>query len=371
MKYRKKPEDFIVEEIANHKILKNGRYKLYTLEKEGVETFGLLDKISKINNIPRKQIGIAGIKDTYAKTKQFMTIPKEFKIEKIENVKVQYIGYVNEPLKLGNLLENKFIITVRGIEKYELDGINQNAKLVNSGIPNYFDSQRFGSVMKKEFIGRLLVQKRYEVAVKLYLTSIVMSDNETRRHDKEQILDSWPSFDIEIQSEDLKKIVDKYKETKKWIVAYKFISPQLREFYISSYQSYIWNECIKLLLKENLGKHELYFVPYEVDELYFNNTKELTLPKTFQTVSHKVVLKDYEKKILDKVLEKEGTAVEKFNIRQTGNFFKSHERDILFFIKNFKMEEPVQDGPTFNVTVSFTLKKSCYATIVLKKIFGQ
>lgn len=365
MKYRQIPEDFIVEELADHKISKNGKYKLYILEKEGIETFELLDMISKDEGIPRRDICIAGIKDTYAQTKQYITIPRRYELNKLK-----LVGYVDRPLKLGDLIGNKFIITVREIEKEEIDEILYHAESIKYGIPNYFDSQRFGSVHDKVFIAKFLIKKDYEGAVKQYLTSYTSADEEEVINDKNNILESWPLFNIEIKNYELKRIIEEYKKLGKWNIVYKKISPYIRGLFISSYQSYLWNECIKLLLEKQVYQKELYSVPYAVDELTFFKNK-VNLPETFQKLSHKVIPEEHEKEIIGEVLEKEGITIKQFNIRQSGNFFKSQKRDILIYPEDFEISKPVKDGNSYSMTVKFTLPKGCYATMVLKKIFGR
>jgi len=371
MKYRKTPEDFIVEEIADHKVLKQGTHKLYTLEKESIETFALLDMMSRENNIPRSEINIAGLKDTHAKTKQYLTIPRNYNIKSLKNAKLTLVGYLNHALRLGDLDGNKFIITVKGIEKHELSGILENSKSVNSGIPNYFDSQRFGNVIDGKFIGKLLVEKNYEQAVKQFLTGFSETDSDQRDEDKENIHNSWPEFNIKIHSFDLNKVVQTYKRTKKWIIAYKMITPALKQMFVSSYQSYLWNECIKTILKNSAPEEELSYVPYAVNELIFNKYELENIPEIFQTISHKINFLDSEEKIIKEVLDSEGLKIENFNIRQTGNFFKSNERDVMLYPKDFKMQEPILDGDRYIITVEFSLGRGSYATMILKKIFGQ
>ena len=371
MKYRQKLSDFVVEEIANHKVLKTGKYKLYILEKEGRETFGLLDLISNTNQIPLNEIGIAGLKDTYAHTKQYITIPSKFKLKDMQNVKFKFLGFLNSPIRLGDLSGNKFIITVREIGSYEIEHLLKNVKSVIYGIPNYFDSQRFGSVIEKEFIARFLIRKDYESALKQHLTSIVKSDDEIRITDKENILSSWGKFDVDIKSPDLKRLVNIYKKSNNWKITYKHISKPLRQIFISSYQSYIWNECVKLIIQSKLKNEDISKVDYAVDQLYFNKIRVPELPRTFQTISHKMIPNEFEKEILKQVLEKEGLTIEQFNIRQSGNFFKSRLREIMFYPKGFEISHPVKNGLTYDVTLKFILPKSSYATVVLKKIFEQ
>ncbi|MCF7860945.1 tRNA pseudouridine(13) synthase TruD [Candidatus Woesearchaeota archaeon] len=369
MKYRQKTDDFIVEEIANHNVLNKGKFKLYSLEKEGVETFALIETLSGEFNIPRNDLGIAGMKDTYALTKQYITVPSKYDLRDVDDIRIDFLGYLNQPIRLGDLDSNKFEITVRDIN--EIENIKKNAEQIEYGIPNYFDSQRFGSVVNNEFIGRLLVKKDYEGAMKLYLTSISENDSEERAKDKERILESWGVFDIEIYSHDLKRIISEYKRTNKWIIAYKYITASLRQLFISSYQSYIWNECIKELLRQNVESSKLFSIPYAVDELVFCKEEMKGLPGSFQTISHRLKPREYEKVILDRVLGREDLEISNFNIRQTGNFFKSHERDVIMHPRDFHLGEAVREGEGYSITVKFSLPKGSYATVVLKEVFGQ
>ena len=82
MKLRQLPEDFRVEEINSFKISKDKLpFKLYLLEKKSLESFSLLGYLSKINNIPLKDIGIAGLKDKHAITKQYITVPSKYDLK--------------------------------------------------------------------------------------------------------------------------------------------------------------------------------------------------------------------------------------------------------------------------------------------------
>src|SRR3989344_5900044 len=82
MKLRQSPSDFKVEEINDFKISsKKDNFKLYLLEKQNFETFQLLNYIARSNKIPQKQIGIEGLKDRHAVTKQYLTVPCKYEIK--------------------------------------------------------------------------------------------------------------------------------------------------------------------------------------------------------------------------------------------------------------------------------------------------
>ena len=144
-KIKQIPEDFIVIEVNNElkKLIKEkGNFTLYKLTKKNYNTQNAISTLSKIFNIPSKFFNFAGTKDKIAITEQFITIHKgpEKNLE-ITDIKLEFLGYVEERLNLGNLDGNQFIITIRNI-KYKPE-----KKL---SIPNYFDSQRFGKNANNE-----------------------------------------------------------------------------------------------------------------------------------------------------------------------------------------------------------------------------
>ena len=136
-KIKRKPEDFIVEEIPVLKPEKDGKYWLVKLKKSNVSTLEALRVISRLLKIPLKKVGFAGLKDRYAITEQYLTIPVDYGIEKkcfklvnnrwIETESVNFekemgfclepSGKVNRPLTLGDLKGNRFTLTVRNFEK--------------------------------------------------------------------------------------------------------------------------------------------------------------------------------------------------------------------------------------------------------------
>lgn len=388
MKLRQLPEDFKVEEINKFE-LSSGRnsYKLYLLEKKGIETFSLLGYLSKKNNIPVSEFGIAGLKDRHAVTKQYFTVPSKYEIKTLRetNFTITFLGYVSKGIKLGDLECNKFEITVRDVKKGELQGIaqkSQNIELI--GVPNYFDSQRFWSVADHQFIAKFLIQKNYEQAVKCFLTKYHKSEGRKTKEEKTAIHQNWGKeslLRLNVKTPQLANVLNEYRKRKSWLDAYKRISPSIREIIVSAYQSYLWNECIKKILIKLVNKKKLYSIKYNIGSLLFYKTiadEELRkIPLTFKTISDQIKPDSFELEIIDKVLGKEGVSVSGFNIKkETGNFFKTHDRLVIVKPKSFRISQPLADelngrGNAFKFVLSFTLPKGSYATVITKRIFNQ
>jgi len=388
MKLKQLPEDFKVEELNEIKISKDtDKYKIYSLTKKSIETFYLIGYLSKKNDIPFSNFGIAGLKDKHALTKQYFTIPSRYEIKTLKenNFKIEFLGYTDKAIELGDLKGNKFEITARDIKKGELDGIYKKAEsLKYQGIPNYFDSQRFGSVSNKEFIAKHIIKKDYESAVKIFLTRYTKFEKSNLKREKRIILENWSNLSkIRLNNKALSKIVYEYIKTKDWLSAYKKIPQNLREIFVSAYQSYLWNECVKSLLIGKVDKKKLYSIKYNIGSLmYYKDISKAELEdiqKRFSSISDNMQLSDTEERIISKVLSKEGLSTKDFDIRKTtGNFFKTHEREVIvipsdFNISKHEIDELNDRGKNnrFKITVYFTLPKGSYATIVTKRIFNQ
>jgi tRNA pseudouridine13 synthase len=388
MKIKQSPEDFKVEEISSFKISQNaGRYKLYLLEKRGLETFALLKILSRNNRIPVHEFAIAGLKDRHAITKQHFTIPSAYEIRTLNepNFTIRMMGYVNDPIELGDLEGNRFELTVRCIKKGELEGIKQKAETIEElGAPNYFDSQRFGSAINNSFIAKFLIRKEYELAVKQFLTESTKFEPARIKDEKANIAENWQNLgELNVREKSLMFIVQEYQRTKDWLKTYKKIPYRLRELFITSYQSYIWNECVKELLRKVIDNKNLFSIEYNAGRLVFykklSDDEKKSLPEKFQMVGPNLHPVGFEKELVDKVLAKQGITLDDLDIqKETGHFFKVQPRQIILRPKEFRISEPSLDelndrgkNNTYKITLSFILQKGSYATIITKRIFNH
>ena len=66
--------------------------------------------------------------------------------------------YCTEKIRVGELIGNRFGIIVQDITEDHIPAVlDCNAKVTHSGVLNYFDLQRFGSVMKQLFIAKAIL----------------------------------------------------------------------------------------------------------------------------------------------------------------------------------------------------------------------
>jgi len=388
MKLKQQPDDFIVEEIPSFEVSsEKDEHTVFLLEKQEIDTFDAIRLIAKKLRISLFELGYAGLKDKHALARQYISIPTRYNVQNqnIDSLTLSFIGYHRKKIKIGDLVGNRFTITVRDVSENELADVSCRAATIPmSGVPNYFDSQRFGSVIDREFIGKYLILKKYDNAVKQYLTAYQKSEPKKIKDEKRKILSHWNDLStVRLFNKALAEVVKEYLKTSDWRSAYRKIPAHLREMYVNAYQSYLWNECVKEILKEHVEKKKLYSVEYAIGALLFyvnlSEDEQKKIPGTFLTISETVTLSYDEQQIVDRILTKEGLTLVDFAIEsETGNFFKTRPRQVLLIPEDFTMSKPVRDeinskGNTqrFKIQVSFSLPKGSYATLVTKRLFNH
>jgi tRNA pseudouridine13 synthase len=388
MKLKQLPSDFLVEEISSIQVSQERKpHSIFIMEKSELDTFDAIRLLSEKTTIPLFEIGYAGLKDKHAVTRQYISLPTRYSIQfqNTDRLSLFFVGYYIRKIKIGDLKGNKFDIVVRDIRRDKIDRIYEKMKHVSLyGVPNYFDSQRFGSVFNSEFIGKYLIKKNYEDAVKIFLTRYLKSESKHVKDEKRNILKNWPNLEkVSIQNKVFARVIKEYLNNNNWLEAYKKIPANLREMHVNAYQSYLWNECVKEILRICVNGRKIYSVKYAVDSLYFykdlSDEERSNIPSVFPTLSDTVELSAFDTKIVTKVLSNEKSTLQDFDIKlSTGNFFKTRKRPVLILPENVHISNPMDDElntingrPQKKITLSFILPRGSYATVVTKRIFSQ
>ncbi|KAK7397292.1 hypothetical protein VNO78_18460 [Psophocarpus tetragonolobus] len=199
---------------------KVGKFLRFHLYKENKDTHEALGVIGHMLGIKPKSFGFAGTKDKRAVTTQRVTVFKQ-RASRLASLNKRLFGislsdfcYVKEGLCLGQLLGNRFTITLRGIVADSEDIIKASADaLGRHGFINYFGLQIQRSAIAKarkyykesnDVVGTLKQLPRYLVAERAVLQTLKTSPGN-------------------------------------YLQALKSIPRTLRMLYIHSYQSYLWN----------------------------------------------------------------------------------------------------------------------------------
>ncbi|MFB6360195.1 MAG: tRNA pseudouridine(13) synthase TruD [Halobacteriales archaeon] len=192
---RRDPESFRVREIEDVDPEPAGadaadyNYLLVRATLADWDTNAFARALSNRLGISRNRIAWAGTKDKRAVTTQLVTIAgiEAAGLPDIDGVELEPVGRLGRPLEFGDLVGNRFEVTVAEPEQpgqaaavtadlREFGGVPAPDRASDGdgriGIPNYFGHQRFGSIRPvTHVVGRRIVRRDWEGAVMAYLGS--------------------------------------------------------------------------------------------------------------------------------------------------------------------------------------------------------
>jgi tRNA pseudouridine13 synthase len=168
-----RPEDFRVEEVTDLRPSRSGRYRLYRLTKTEWNTVDLIVRLARDLRLPRDAFSFGGRKDRQAVTSQMVTIrDRADRSRRGPGYSLECIGSIDEPMTSQRIRANEFVIVLRDIADGDLPVVESNTAAVrSSGLPNYFDDQRFGSLDPElGLLGEAILRGRWEAALRIHLT---------------------------------------------------------------------------------------------------------------------------------------------------------------------------------------------------------
>ncbi|GAB3270021.1 tRNA pseudouridine(13) synthase TruD [Parahaliea aestuarii] len=158
---RQSPEDFIVREQLGFEPDGSGEHAFLHLQKRGLNTADLAQRISEISGVALRDIGFSGMKDRHAVTSQWFSVglagraePDWSQLERSGEVSVLAASRHGRKLRRGVHRANQFTLTLRQVEGEREDLLARLQGVRDGGVPNYFGEQRFGRA------GNTLVQAR-------------------------------------------------------------------------------------------------------------------------------------------------------------------------------------------------------------------
>ena len=178
------PEDFVVEELPLEDVPNGGTsiedlpYLRFRLKKRGVDTLEAVDALATACQVPAQKFGFAGIKDSFAITTQYITVPASAVSEAALRSAVSSLPYIElshfcrskQRLLPGQLRGNRFIIRVRGVRSSVSEVGEAMESLSSKGFVNYVGMQRFGKAgLRSDLVGLAYLQGNYERCVDLLL----------------------------------------------------------------------------------------------------------------------------------------------------------------------------------------------------------
>jgi len=313
------PEDFVVEELSMVPELKPGPYHYLYLSKKTYTTLKACQTIADFLHIPFSAVSFAGNKDKQAVTKQLISIktPRDLKplLERFKtgDITLEYVGTGDEPVVMGHLRGNRFVIVVRQLTQ-------EQPKMLTCFV-NFFGDQRFSK--NNSAIGKLLVKQQFKEA-------LVLIDNPIAQ----EYLEEHPANAVD---------------------ALRQIPKQLLKMYVHAYQSMLFNKTVTAFLDGKKDEVKNIMVPlvgfgYECDDAEINS-------------------------IIKKLLDEENITERDFIIRSLPDIScEGGERALFADIHDLEIgvleDDDLHTGMK-KCTLKFWLDKGCYATEAVKQMITK
>ncbi|MFG0332671.1 MAG: tRNA pseudouridine(13) synthase TruD [Maioricimonas sp. JB049] len=162
--FKHEPEDFVVEEIPAYEPGGEGEHLFLWVEKRDVAAEQLVGYLSKALGVSRNSIGVAGLKDRRAITRQYVSVPagvEEKVTAGIDTHDIRVLKAIRHRNKLhtGHLQGNRFEIVLRNVSDDALARARAIGEEISRlGFPNRFGTQRFGRENETLKLGLELLQ---------------------------------------------------------------------------------------------------------------------------------------------------------------------------------------------------------------------
>lgn len=390
MKLRRLPEDFQVDEVTRVRP-DGGPFALYRLTKKSVGTPEAISAIVERWNIQRKRLSYGGLKDRHAVTTQHVTIhngPR--KGLQLKTLEMEYLGQTHQPFTPAEIDANRFQLVLRDMGSAEVTAATQAlAEVQRSGLPNYFDDQRFGSFGNSgDWIAREWCLGNWERALWLALADSHPNDSSSEKKQKQILRDmwgQWPECQQTLERSHRRSIVtflsDKVKAGRPadFRGALARVSVDLRGLYLSAYQSAIWNRLLNRLIEDGSSdsQRRVYELksgpatfPVNLDDSQLASLRNLMVPLPSARIDRP---EGRIGELLDEILADEKMELRLLRVKYPrDSFFSKGVRRGLISTNDLSgnvTADELYEGRQ-KLTLKFVLPRGSYATILVKRITG-
>jgi tRNA pseudouridine13 synthase len=161
---RSTDDDFFVDEEPAYQPSGAGDHVFVRIEKRGLATPKAVAAIARALGARERDIGVAGMKDRHAVTRQWLSLPPPLTPEAALAISVDGITILEavrhtNKLRTGHVRANRFRLRVRGVgpDAAERASAILERLAESPGAPNWFGEQRFGRAGDNAARGRELV----------------------------------------------------------------------------------------------------------------------------------------------------------------------------------------------------------------------
>lgn len=251
--FKDSDEDFRVTEIPAYLPCGEGEHLYLEIEKRGVATLEAIRRICRALNLPEREVGYAGMKDSRGVTRQTLSLPRvrpEAALGlDLPGIRPLNAAFHRNKLKLGHLRGNRFRVRVRGVVEGGAERAAEVLRiLAERGVPNGFGAQRYGGQGNSHMIGRALLRRDFREAVDALMGDPAAISDERwrgaveayRRGEYAEAARLFPGF-CRTEQEVAERLARRPDACEQ---AFRAVNPRLQKLYLSALQSWLFDRLL-------------------------------------------------------------------------------------------------------------------------------
>ena len=304
----------------------------------------------------------------------------------------------DKPVKIGNLVGNRFVVNVRNIKSdIDVDLVEKISSYLtnNSGFPNFYGIQRFGVIRPiTHLVGKYIVKDDFEKAVMTYIgnpikgedeVSFIVRKNLEETHDFKEAIKTFPTY-LNYERAILNKLV---LDSKDFIGSLQELPRNLLSMFVYAYQSCLFNKILSERIKRKIPLNRaiegdivmpvrkgviddklIYVKSNNIEKVNYQISRGKAVVSGVLFGSDSVFSEGEMGEIEQKVIENEKIDHRDFIVPDIPYISSSGSRravlgileDIKYDLKKDNLNKNMQ-----MLNLKFELKKGCYATSVLRE----
>lgn len=413
MALRRRPEDFVVEEISDPAWLAGlaaaptggAGHAVYTLTKTAMTTPDAARELAGQLGVSAADVDYAGLKDRHAVTTQKYSVPVARLAGEAPAAlaaarwSATLVGFAGEPVAAATIACNRFVIVARGLTKSVSTRMHERNRAlarrpaaVAPGDPrgllvvNYFGSQRFGSARHGQgFAARELIRGDFEAALRLLIATPARKDLGATRVFTRRAADRWGDWRglaRSLPDIPLRRPIEALAAGESAASAFTRLPNFLQQMCVQAFQSRLWNAVARRMVETLNAAGPVLETPDRFQPLVFPRgasvpeeliDAQIPMPAADLVAGATSGPRAAWREALEAVLADEHLRLADLRVPTLRRpAFRSVPRRLFVLARPFSMTRPEPDelgsaGQTSR-TLTFELPRGSYATVVLRAL---
>jgi tRNA pseudouridine13 synthase len=287
VRLKERPEDFLVEEVSRPPPNDtHGEYWIFRVEKRGVAPLEALGAIARALGVDARDVAFAGLKDLRSRATQLLSVRMRGEAREVAlpGLRLVPVHRAARPVRGDDIERNRFTLIVRDVSAADAALVPARVEAVRrTGLPNYFDDQRFGGASpERGFVAEAWSKGDLDRALALLVARASPKDPRRERLEKKLVAERlaspdfvkdpaavWRGLAKEVRGEGAPVVRALARDARDLGAAFRALDLRLRTLLVSQYQSWLWNEAVAAEVRAALPRAETFDVMYRAGTLVF------------------------------------------------------------------------------------------------------